>query len=376
MEASPTQHDAASLAKAQRLRLGRLLRGTIAFGCTAAIVVSCWLFGYLDGSRVLHYLAAVVAINAVALALLLTNLNLRFRDPSMTVGLIFASLWPSIYVMYFVSEPMVRAAFLLMGTVSILFGALALDHRRMLALGGMVLLPYVCLVAALYYTAPERLDLKAEIVMVLTYSIVLTQIASLGSFIGGLRRKLRERNLELQELATRDPLTRLPNRRTAMLQLERELGRAERRQRDGDGLCIGLLDVDLFKRVNDRFGHQTGDEVLRQVGMALTESMRQGDFVARFGGEEFLLILPETSLAGGVRAAERLRTAVAGLKLDALPDDMPVTVSIGIAAHEADQRMEDTLGLADQALYQAKHAGRNRVVAWQPAVPSRAAGTS
>jgi diguanylate cyclase (GGDEF)-like protein len=176
-------------------------------------------------------------------------------------------------------------------------------------------------------------------------------------------------------LATRDPLTRLPNRRTAMVQLERELGRVDRRRQHNDGLCIGLLDIDLFKRINDRFGHQAGDEVLRRVGTTLCEAMRQGDFVARFGGEEFLLILPETGPAGANAAAERIRDAIECMVLDELPAAVAITVSIGLAVHEPGKRIEETLGLADQALYQAKHLGRNRVVTWQATAPADAAAS-
>src|SRR5690606_5758465 len=155
--------------------------------------------------------------------------------------------------------------------------------------------------------------LQVELVLFIAYSVVLTQVAFLGRFIAGLRKTLREKNAslmktmaELEELATRDPLTRLPNRRTAMHQLERELMRSERRSSGEDGLCLGLLDVDNFKRVNDEHGHQVGDEVLRLIGETLSDTMRSGDFVARFGGEEFLLILPDTGLEGGQAAAERL----------------------------------------------------------------------
>jgi len=230
---------------------------------------------------------------------------------------------------------------------------------------------YLLMLAALYRWAPERLDLRIETVIVVAYAIVLVQIASLGSYIGGLRHKLRQKNeslqatmAELRELATRDPLTRLPNRRTAMTQLQRELARSERRRDGREDLCIGLLDVDHFKRINDRYGHQAGDAVLRRIGEALSEAMRQGDFVARFGGEEFLIIMPDTSLNGALTAADRVREAVAGIPGDALGiADVP-TVSIGIAVHRPDQRLEETLACADRALYRAKHLGRDRVAMW------------
>jgi len=356
---------------AQKLRLSRVLRGTVSFACTAAIVVACWAWDFLDGIRAVHYLIAVAVINGTAIGMILSGVNLRLKDPSMTAPLVIASLWPSLYVMYFVEEPMVRAAFLLMGTVAVLFGALAMDRRQMLGLSGVTLLTYLVLLAALQRWAPERIDLRLESLIALAYLLVLVQIASLGSFIGGLRHKLRQKNAslettmaELRDLATRDPLTRLPNRRTAMTQLQRELARAQRRRAGQDDLCICLLDIDHFKRINDRHGHQAGDAVLRRISEALSEAMRQGDFVARFGGEEFLIIMPDTSAEGALAAAERLRAAIAGIPGDALGlPDVP-TVSIGLAAHRADQRVEETLACADRALYRAKHLGRDRVEMW------------
>ncbi|HEX7036267.1 MAG TPA: GGDEF domain-containing protein [Pseudomonadales bacterium] len=365
-----------AVARAQRLRLRRILGGCLSFACTGLVVVCSWLFGYLEGARVLHFALAVIAINAVAITLLLTNLNLRLKDPSMTGPLIIASIGPSVYVMLYVEEPMVRAAFLLMGTVAMLYGALAFDFRRMLQIGGIALVTYLLMVLALYNFAPERVDLRVELVLSIAYGVVLSQIAFLGSFIAGLRKTLREKNAslmktmaELEELATRDPLTRLPNRRTAMQQLERELTRSERRRSGEEGLCIGLLDVDNFKRVNDEHGHQAGDEVLRLIGETLNETMRHGDFVARFGGEEFLIILPDTALEGGEAAAERLRQAISGIGPDRLPVPGPITVSIGLAAHRDDRRIEETLGLADRALYQAKNGGRDRVAVWREPRP-------
>ena len=371
MEEELTSQEQDALASAQRLRFSRVLRGTLSFACTAAIVGACWAWDFLDGIRAVHYVIAVVAINGLALGVIASGANLRLKDPSLTTPLVLSSLPPSLYVMFFVTEPMVRAAFLLMGTVAILFGALALDRRQVMRISAVFLLSYLALLAALAHVAPERVDPRGESLVALAYFIVLLQVASLGTFIAGLRLKLRQKNqsleeamTELTELATRDPLTRLPNRRTAMAQLERELSRVERRRQDGDGLCLGLLDVDHFKRINDRYGHQTGDSVLRRIGEALQQSLRQGDFIARFGGEEFLIIMPETSLQGGLAAADRMRDAVARLPAESLGLPEVPTVSIGIAAHRPEERIEDTLACADQALYRAKHLGRNRVVPW------------
>jgi diguanylate cyclase (GGDEF)-like protein len=346
-----------------------VLWGATAYGATALIAFGCYLAGLLDLSRVGHFVIASVAINATFCALIASGVNLRLRDPSLTAAQVIASLWPSIYVMYHVTEPQARMPFLLMAMVAMLFGVMALDYRRMLLVGGVVLGSYLVMLAALVYRAPERVDLEVEGVVVFAYAVVLIQVSFLGSYIAGLRSSLKERNqalqeamVELEELATRDPLTRLPNRRAVMQQLEREQARIQRRRPDQATPCICLMDLDLFKNINDSFGHQAGDAVLRSVGDALAGTLRAGDFAGRFGGEEFLLLLPESSPEGAVRAAERVSEAIAALEVPELPAGEKVRVSFGVAAHRNGESIEATLGRADHALYVAKESGRARVV--------------
>ena len=156
---------------------------------------------------------------------------------------------------------------------------------------------------------------------------------------------------ELQALARIDPLTGTHRRWYAESRLG-ELVEA------GEVLAVAMIDIDFFKRVNDQFGHAAGDQVLEMVGRTLVSTLRSSDLVARFGGEEFLAILPETNPTGAELVAERLRSAVARIK------DLPasVTVSIGIAACNQDETVESLVARADKALYRAKAAGRNRVM--------------
>lgn len=360
------------ISKAQRLRTSRILAGTLSYALLVGLTALCWMFGYLDGVRVAHCAVAAIAVNGAALLAVRTGLNLRLPDPSLTGLLIVAALIPTSYAMYHVTEPMARAAFLLMATVAMQWGALAFDARRMLQLGAIVLLSYVLVLVALLNWAPQRVDSAIETLMVATYAMVLIQIAMLGGFIAGLRRKLRENNASLEEamaelklLAWRDPLTGLPNRHAIMRRLTEAIDRGDAARRRNDGVCIGVLDVDQFKQVNDRFGHQAGDAVLRLIADTLRAQLRGDDLVGRFGGEEFLLILSNAPGADGLAAAERLCRAVAHLPQQARPIPAAVTVSVGIAWHRPGLTMEQTLGRADQALYQAKHLGRNRVAVWR-----------
>ncbi|MFT3858806.1 MAG: diguanylate cyclase [Aquabacterium sp.] len=182
----------------------------------------------------------------------------------------------------------------------------------------------------------------------------------------GLEEKVRERtreleraNAELAHLARKDGLTGLYNRRAADDRMDEECAR---HQRYGQAFSLLLLDIDHFKRINDSFGHAVGDEALRHVAHCLTALCRDADFVARFGGEEFLVLLPQTHLEGAVQAGEKLRLAIAALDV---PQVGHVTVSIGAAELSGGMptSLRDLLKRADDALYEAKAGGRNRVVA-------------
>ncbi len=177
----------------------------------------------------------------------------------------------------------------------------------------------------------------------------------------GMVQNITERKLleaKLERLAHVDELTQLPNRRAAMLQLEKLLALSER---TGHPLCLGIIDIDHFKTVNDQHGHAKGDQVLERVARTLQDALRRSDQIFRWGGEEFLLILPDTDPSEGECLAARLHQQLAALDW---PGDLgiaPVTMSIGIVCHaSARGQTERLLSQADAALYRAKALGRNR----------------
>ena len=184
---------------------------------------------------------------------------------------------------------------------------------------------------------------------------------------GDLERRVEERTLALQEANQRlaevsrtDDLTGLANRRAFLAACEAELLRA---RRSGRPFSIVLGDVDHFKRVNDTWGHAVGDGVLRAVAEAVRGALRQQDLVARWGGEELILLLCETGATGAGRAAETVRAAVEALRVEAGGASIGVTLSLGVAEHDVGSSLDVTIGEADRALYRAKQAGRNRVAA-------------
>lgn len=164
---------------------------------------------------------------------------------------------------------------------------------------------------------------------------------------------------QLEKLATTDGLTGLVNRRQFIALAENEMVCFRRYRRP---LSMLLLDIDDFKAINDRFGHDVGDQMIVHVAMLCDENKRDADVVARVGGEEFAVLLPETDLENGCVVGERLRRLVSARSLQAAGTNVPVTVSVGVAQFDATMAgVSDLMKLADRMLYRAKHAGRNRI---------------
>jgi two-component system, cell cycle response regulator len=199
--------------------------------------------------------------------------------------------------------------------------------------------------------------------------IAARRVTALHDELRDQRSKLVRVNSLLYDDARRDPLTLLGNR----LRMGEDLaGAAARIERYGHSYCLALYDIDFFKRYNDQLGHPAGDEALRAVAQALAGGVRAGDMAYRYGGEEFLLLLPEQTLATGAVALDRLRLAVEALALPH-PDNPPsgvITISGGIAESTAAQPLaiDEWLRRADTALYRAKALGRNQVVAFEDAM--------
>jgi two-component system cell cycle response regulator len=184
-----------------------------------------------------------------------------------------------------------------------------------------------------------------------------------------LQDRLRENYHRSLSLALTDELTGLYNRRYVVAHLEELVSRV-----NNDGVtdtALMMFDVDHFKAVNDQFGHSAGDEALRQLADRALRGVRSIDLVARLGGEEFVVVMPETNLAAATMVAERLRQSVAAepFLLHASGERRPITISAGVAVAEAGDTVDTLLQRADDALYAAKDAGRNKVIAQKSPQP-------
>jgi diguanylate cyclase (GGDEF)-like protein len=228
---------------------------------------------------------------------------------------------------------------------------------------------YFILIAALAAQAVGTL-LQTEVAASLLLSSPVTTLTFMAATISTLlvclglivmtKERADERN---RTLAMRDEVTGLINRRMLLESLTQHLSAAKRH---GQPLSVLLLDIDFFKRVNDTYGHLSGDKVLKSIACVLEQRCRKQDYFGRFGGEEFLMILPNTDAEGAMTMAEALRSAVEAHSFEAVSgESVAITVSIGLCALSQlpDPRCDDLIGAADKALYRAKASGRNRVEA-------------
>ncbi|HEU4376144.1 MAG TPA: diguanylate cyclase [Telluria sp.] len=197
-------------------------------------------------------------------------------------------------------------------------------------------------------------DLGLYIVVVVF--VLLFELTKTQGFI-----KLEQALKIINELAIRDELTGSHNRRHLIKLIE---GEKDRTARLGSLFCLCLLDIDLFKRINDTYGHSAGDTVLKEFAATVQRQIRESDSFGRYGGEEFLLMLPQTSLDEAMVLTERVRLSIEKMTFAEIARELKVTVSIGVAEFRFEESIGQTVARADQALYRAKSNGRNRVVSY------------
>jgi diguanylate cyclase (GGDEF)-like protein len=235
--------------------------------------------------------------------------------------------------------------------------------RSKVVMAGALSIMYVVLDWWLSHTTP-MIVVDPIALAGLRYFNIGCYFLALGILSVAHMRTVREAEQRLNMFASTDALTGLLNRRRMSDHLQMALVRA---RDDGRALAVIVLDIDHFKSINDRYGHGRGDQVIAQVGRILSESVREHDLVARWGGEEFLVLLPGADAAAASETAERVRRAIILNLARDQSDQTPVTVTMGVAAWDRGESLEHTIDRADNALYAGKQAGRNRVVVDEPA---------
>lgn len=348
----------------QSLRIGRFLMaaGTSLLACLALVL--CAFLGLLPWRVAVEGTAGVITLMLGFYALFRSGLNLRFSDPSLTTEQVAAAILFLAYISYHAGPA--REALTLFYPVAMLFGVLRLNAARLMVLALLALGAHG-VVLQLAYARDPAMEVRAALTEFAVLMVVLPWFAVMGGYVNRLRVRLAESHHELrqaleriEQIAVRDELTGIYNRRYLVEALERERSRAER---IAEPFSVCLVDVDHFKSINDRFGHAAGDAVLRRLAQLVPAELRGVDLFGRLGGEEFLVIVPGTGREGAAACAERVRRRVAASVFPEVADGGRLTASIGVATYAAPEPADATLARADAALYQAKAAGRNRVVA-------------
>ncbi len=260
----------------------------------------------------------------------------------------------------------IRGASMMVPLVVMVFCAFSLRRRQNYLLCLYTLATMGGAMLWLARSDPLRYPPYVEAQHFVLFSISLVAVALLTGELSRLRAHLRRQKLELQSalktihtLATVDELTALSNRR----HMHEMLSAEERRQQShGQPICMALLDIDLFKHINDQFGHAVGDAALRHFADVASAGLRDSDALARWGGEEFLLLLPNTELDEAQIVVGRMAERVAASCVDALHAQLRLTFSGGLVARQAQEPFADAIKRADAAMYEAKKSGRNRIV--------------
>jgi diguanylate cyclase (GGDEF)-like protein len=310
------------------------------------------------------YFLSGIGLIAFFVLLSETHVNDRFEDHYLTLSQVGGHV--ALQLGFLLAAPQIGYAFLSVLFLIFEFGALRMTSRQATVawtLTAMGLVP-IFLLTSMPIGMPVGTHTE-RLAAVLCFVLTIGQCAFLGLYGSSLRKMLYNRSFELkvankriEELAELDELTGSFNRRCIMRMLEDEIARA---RRSNTPCSMALIDLDWFKRINDAYGHPTGDEVLRTFAITLFANIRNIDRFGRYGGEEFLLVLPDTSNEGAARILDRLRSIIADLDWSAFSPSLRVTISAGIATLAANENPDAVLARADAALYSAKARGRNRI---------------
>jgi diguanylate cyclase len=309
------------------------------------------------------FLCGTIAIGVFAV-LSETHVNDRFDDHFLTVFQVGAHV--VIQLAFLIAAPQIGYAFL-----NVLFLIFAVASLRMTSFQALVAWTLTAAgVAPIFLLTRIPLGMPVatpteRFAALLCFVLTIGQCAFVGLYGESLRKKLYRSSLKLkeayrriEELAELDELTGSYNRRCIMRMLGEEITRARRIE---TRCSIALIDLDWFKRINDAHGHPTGDEVLRTFAITMFANIRTIDRFGRYGGEEFLLVLPDTSADGAAQNLERLREIVADLDWSAFSPGMRVTISAGVTTLQPNETPDTFLARADRALYSAKAMGRNQI---------------
>ena len=347
----------------QALRLRRFFISLAIYALNISISYFAYWAGIVDLQVLYGFWIISLAINIILYTAFRVGLNLQMSDPSLTSIQMCAANLVVMYGIYYGYE--VRGFLFSMYILILLFGIFRLYTRQFLFVSAFALMTYGVDIILLNFFHSQAINLKIEFFQWFGLAIVLISVSIIGGNISSIRRELSVSRKKLQssltvirEMAIHDDLTGFYNRSHLMDIIETEINRSVR---TGSVFSLVMIDIDKFKKINDTYGHQIGDQVLRTFAAVIRSILRKTDFCGRYGGEEFLVVLTQTDLQAANVFAERIRECVENSFFPDLGPNSRVTVSLGLAQHRMEENVEKTISRADDALYRAKNGGRNRV---------------
>ena len=348
----------------QRRTLGLLLLAALVSATVMLLLGYAALIGATEARHV-GWLAALFGVFMVGFyTMIRSGFNRRFRDPTLALPQVISA------------QTLIAAGYAMTGPVH---GASVIMLALVMVFGMFSLRPAALRVASLYTVAamgvvmylcarhqPALYPARLELFNFTLTAIVMIAISQLSGQLMNMRTRVKTQKIALEqalthikEMAARDELTGLPNRRRMMTLLQEH---ATRHGRGGPRFYVCIIDLDHFKNINDSYGHAAGDAVLRAFANQAQQILRNTDMIGRWGGEEFLLLLPETPPGDPALGVARLREALAAMPASPALPDLRVRFSAGFARYEDGEPIDQAIERADRALYAAKSAGRNRSV--------------
>ncbi|HJU71882.1 MAG TPA: GGDEF domain-containing protein [Paucimonas sp.] len=315
--------------------------------------------GFIGGTTFISVAVAVLCFVILFYCAFRFGFHTRFSDQSLMLPQLLAALLIMLTMAYL--ERATQIALVPFILIAFSFGIFRLSTRSLVLLSISCLAVYLGIIVLRGHEEGYALGFRADLIQWFVLALTLPGMILVGKQIQNLRQLLKATRYQLEhyeEKSVRDELTGLYNRR----QLQAELDRAKLQI---DTLSIPfslcLIDIDRFKEINDNSGHLAGDTILKEFSRVARESIRDTDILGRYGGDEFMLILPDTDLKGAVMHAERLRVYAHFLDFQKILPQKHISLSIGVAQYRRGEKIVDLISRADAALYQAKQLGRNRV---------------
>jgi diguanylate cyclase (GGDEF)-like protein len=320
---------------------------------------------------------SLLIFNAAVFALIRSGASTIFSDPSLTIPQMLSAIALITALLHYAEE--MRGAMISVYFMVMTFGVFALDRAKMIAMSAVVMAAFTGLIAYEFIYSPQLMVFALAVGQWMILLLGLIWFVFVGGYIHNLQQRIREQRESLRdshsrleeshlqlhgameklaEIAVRDSLTGLYNRRHFIERLEEAIAIASRSL---EPFYLALIDLDHFKQVNDQHGHQVGDEILIRFSALARQALRRSDVLARYGGEEFIVLFPEGNGDDIAEVLERLRENFACMSHDDLVSGLRVTMSAGLAGWRVGDDADSITLRADEALYVAKDQGRNRL---------------